>query len=273
MPQFKDLGKKTSDLFKKSYDFRNEIKVTSKASGVKIESGGVKGKAFAGYTKANWKDDFLGDIEVEAHSTGLAKGKFKLGQVTDGVDVTVNGTACGNVGLEATYNKDCVSAVASASHSTSKGSTAVSASGVIGFDGVFVGGGVDLDGSGGVKNYNCGAEYASKDLSASLVTSNKGEDITMSFFQKLSGSTSLGASMLVKAESSSRLYTFGTERKLDKSTTIKAKANTAGTVGVAVSHTLAEPAMKLGVSAEFDATSADCFKAQKFGIALNFGDF
>lgn len=273
MPQFKDLGKKTSDLFKKQYDFKNEIKVTSNASGVKIESGGQKAKGFSGYTKANWKDDFLGDVEVEAHSTGVAKGKFKLSKVTDGVDVTVSSTACGQVGLEATYVKDFLSAIASANHNMSKGCTALATSAVIGFDGVYVGGGVDVDGSGSVKNYNCGAEYASKDLTASLVTSNKGEDITVSFFQKLSGSTSLGASMLVKAESSSRLYTFGTERSLDKSTTIKAKADSAGKVGVAVSHVLADPKMKLGVSAEFDATSDDAFKSQKFGISLNFGDF
>jgi hypothetical protein len=273
MPQFKDLGKKTSDLFKKSYDFKNEIKVTSNASGVRLESGGEKAKSFSGYTKANWKDDFLGDVEVEAHSTGVAKAKTKFSKVTDGVDVTVSGTACGQVGLEATYVKDFLSAVASANHNVSKGSTAVSASGVIGFDGVFVGGAVDVDGSGSVKNYNCGAEYATKDLTASLVTSNKGEDITVSFFQKLSATTSLGAAMLVKAESSSRLYTFGAERSLDKSTTLKAKADSAGKVGLAISHVLADPKLKLGLSSEFDATSSDAFKAQKFGVSLNFGDF
>jgi hypothetical protein len=273
VPQFKDLGKKAKDLFKKQYDFKNEAKIVSKAAGVKLESGGVHSKGLVGYTKANWTDDYLGDVEVEAHSCGLAKGQFKLNNVADGVNLTVSGAASGCVGLEANYAQENIAATLKAGHNLNKGCTSVSASAVLGFDGVSVGGQVDLDASGSPKDYNVGAQYSAKDLVAAMVTSNKGDDITVSFHQKVSCCTSLGASMLVKPESGSRAYTFGTDYSLDKNTGIKVKAGSCGTVGVAVSHTLADPKVKLGISAQFNALSDDIFKAQKFGICLNFGEF
>jgi len=271
--QFKDLGKKAKDLFKKQYDYKNEIKVFSKASGVKLESGGTKGKDLVGYTNAKWKDEYLGDIEVDLKSCGAAKAQFKLCKVADGVDVTVCGDAKGDISTEATYkNGDMLSALAKATHNVNKSSTKISASAVVGFEGVSVGGGVDLDGSGNPTDYNVGAEYATKDLVASLYTTKQGEDITVSFFQKLSGCTSLGASMLVTS-AGSRTFTFGSDHALDKKTGLKLKADSAGVVGMAVSHVLSDPKMKVGMSAEFDAAGDDALKAQKFGVCLSFGEF
>lgn len=273
-PQFKDLGKKAKDLFKKQYDYKNEMKVTSKAGGVKLESVGLSAKSgLVGSTKANWKDEYLGDIEVEAHSSGIAKGQFKLSNITDGVNVTVAGDAAGALSAEAVYAQENVAATAKASHNLNKGSTTVMASATVGFDAVSVGGQVNLDASGSLKDYNLGLEYATKDLTASVVTSSKADDVTVSYFQKLSCCTVLGASMLVQPESGTRLYTFGTDYKLDKSTGVKVKADSKGVVGTAVTHTLADPKMKVGVSAEFNAAGADAFKAQKFGVSLSFGEF
>lgn len=272
-PIFKDLGKKAADLFKKGYDYKNEIKVVSKADGVKLENGGSLGKELVGTTKANWNDQYLGAIEVEAHSSGLAKGQFKVSKVADLMDVTVAGSACGAISVEAVHAKDFLSATAKVSHNLTKGSTALDASAVLGFDGVSVGGSISLDASGKPKDYNVGAQYTQKDLTAALVTSNKGDDITVSFFQSYTKSTVLGAAMLVKPEDGSRTFTFGTDHKLDAATSIKAKATSVGIVGVAITHVLANPAMKVCVSSEFDVTGSDFTKAKKFGIGLNFGDF
>jgi len=272
-PFFKDLGKKASDLFKKQYDYKNEFKVVSKADGVKLENGGVVGKALVGYTKANWTDQYLGDIEVEAHSCGLAKGQFKLKKIADVVDITVAGAACGGVSVEATSSQKNFNAQAQVAHNMNKGSTSLAASAVVGIDNVSVGGKIAMDESGSLKDYNIGAQYAQKDLIAALITSNKGKDITASFYQTYTSATTLGASILVKPEDGSRLYTLGTEHKLDSTTSVKAKATSAGIIGTSITHILANPAMKVQVSAEFDAAGADITKAQKFGIGLNFGDF
>lgn len=272
-PSFKDLGKKAGDLFKKSYDYKNEIKVVSKADGVKLENGGVSGAALVGYTKANWTDQYLGDIEVEAHSCGLAKGQFKLKKVADLADITVAGGACGGLSVEANLAQDNFTAQAKITHNLNKGCAGLASSAVFGFDGVSVGGSISLYADGTPKDYNIGAQYSQKDLTAALVTSSKGENVTVSFYQTYSSATTLGASMLVKPEDGSRLFTFGTEHKLDANTTVKGKATSAGIVGTSVTHVLANPSMKVVVSAEFDAAGADITKAQKFGIGLNFGDF
>lgn len=273
-PHFNNLGKKAKDLFKKQYDYKNEVKVTSKASGVKLESGGYQAKGLNGYTKANWTDAYLGAIEIEAHSGGTAKGQFKLSGVTDGVNVTVAGAGSGNVSVETTYEQDLISCNVKATRSA-KGSTGILASAVLGLEGVSVGGQVnlDLEQLGSPKDYNLGAEYSQKDLTASLVTSNKGEDITASYFQTVSKSLKLGSSMLVKPEAGTRLFTFGTEYALDPATTIKAKADSNGIIGTSVTHTLANPALKLQVSAQFDGLSSDVLSAQKFGVSVSLGDF
>lgn len=51
-PVFKDFGKKVNDLFKKQYDYKNEVKVISKAgNGVQVESGGYQSGGLVGYSK------------------------------------------------------------------------------------------------------------------------------------------------------------------------------------------------------------------------------
>jgi hypothetical protein len=274
-PQFKNLSKSTKDLFKKGYDYKNEVKVTSNAGGVKLESGGYQCKGLVGYTKANFNMDYFGDVEIEVHSSGLAKKQFKLNNVTDGVNVTVAATGCGKLTVDSTYEKDMIAATFAAAHNLSKGSTDLSASAVFGMDGVSVGGSVNMSASnmGSPTDYNMGAEYKQSDLTASIVTSNKGEDLTASYFQKVCGKMQLGASMLVQPEAGTRLFTFGTNYVLDNATTIKAKADSCGIVATSVTHTLANPNMKLCVSSQFDALSSDCFSAQKFGVSVNLGEF
>jgi len=272
-PAFKDLGKKAKDLFKKSYDYKNEIKVTSKAKGVKLENGGYHNKGLIGYTKANWKDDFLGDIEVEINSGGLAKGQVKMCKIVDGVDLTLNGAACGATSLEAVYKQSNINATSKLCHNFSKSCTGLAASATVSVDSISVGGDISLDASGKPKDYNVGAEYAQKDLVAALVTANKGSALTLSVYHKWCSDVNVAATMLVKPDDGTRLYSLGTEYALDKSTGIKAKFDSKGIVGTAITHTLASPALKLCASSEFNALGDDITKAQKFGLSLHLGEF
>jgi len=271
MTQFKDLGKKAKDLFKKQYDYKNEVKVINNSSGVKVETGGYQAKALTGYSKVNFSDATLGAVEIELHSCGLTKGQTKFKGVTDGVDVTLAGSAK-DASVEATYVNDSVSVQAKLSRSFKSSSTAIAASAVVGVDGVSVGGSINLDAAdpASPKDYNVGAEYTQKDLTASLVTSNMGQDITASYFQKVSGDLTLGSSMVVKPDAGSRLFTFGGAYTLDKATSLKAKADSNGIVGTSVTHSLSGNFMKMVVSAQFDALSSDVLSAQKLGVSLEF---
>lgn len=226
-------------------------------------------------SQANWTDKTLGDVEVEAHSSGSASGSVKMNKLVDGLKLTVAANNSSALSVDGTYTQDLLTATAKISHSLSKGSTGIDASVAFGIDGVAVGGSVQLDGANIVspKDFNVGAQYSQKDLVAALVTSNLGSDITASYFQSVSGDLSLGSSMLIKPDSGSRTFTFGGEYSLDKATTLKGKIDSSGTVGTSVTHVLANPSLKFCVSAQFDALSSDVLSAQKFGVSINLGDF
>jgi len=276
-PQFSNLGKKTKDLFKKNYDFKNELKVISKTEGVTIETGGYQAKTLTGYTKANWVDSTLGAFEVEAHSNGDLRGKLVAKKFAD-VGVTVEGVANAastSVSVEGAYTKDSFTVSAKVNDNISKGDTTVNVAAVVGHDGVAVGGSVDVNAANPTAptDYNIGAECSQKDLVVSVVTSNQLNDITVSYFQTISNRLGLGSSLVVKPDSGSRLFTFGGEFGLDKFTSLKFKADSNGIVGAAVTHILSNPSVKLQASSQFDTQSSDVFSPQKFGLSLSFGDF
>lgn len=187
--------------------------------------------------------------------------------------MSVSGNAVPSATVEATYAKDFFSGTLNFG-SNFAGKNVVNASGALGFDGVAVGGAAQFClASGCAKDYNVGAEYTQKDLTATLVTSNKGEDITTSFFQKISSTFSVGTRLNIEGEAGSRTLAVGSEYALDANTTVKKSLDSNGIVNVAVSHTLANPAAKVNVAAQFDALSSDCCKANKFGVCITLGDF
>jgi len=272
-PQFSNLGKRAKDLFKKQYDYKNEVKVISKAdNGVVVESGGYyQAKGLAGYSKVNWTDKNVGAFEVEAHSSGEYKGKLVTNKY-EGVGVTLEG-APASLSVEAAYSKEAFAASAKVTHNIDKGDTNVNLGAVIGFDGISVGGNCDLNAANpsSPTDYNIGAECAQRDLVGTIVTSNKLIDITASYFQTISSRLVLGSSLTVKPDS--RIFVTGGEYNLDKFTTLKFKGDSVGVVGTAISHTLVNPAAKVSASAQFDTQSSNPFSPQKFGVSLSFGDF
>jgi len=272
-PQFSNLGKKTKDLFKKQYDYKNEVKVISKAeNSVVVESGGYyQAKGLAGYSKVNWTDKSLGAFEVEAHSNGEYKGKLVTNKY-EGVGVTFEG-APASLSAEAAYAKDAFAASAKLTHNLDAGDTNVNVGAVIGFDGISVGGNCDFNAANPSSpyDYNIGAECSQKDLVGTIVTSKKLIDITASYFQTISPRLVLGSSLTVKPES--RIFVTGGEYSLDKFTTFKFKGDSVGVVGTAVTHTLTSPAAKIAASAQFDTQSSNPFSPQKFGLSVSFGDF
>jgi len=272
-PQFSNLGKKTKDLFKKQYDYKNEVKVISKAeNSVVVESGGYyQAKGLAGYSKVNWTDKTLGAFEVEAHSNGEYKGKL-VTKKYEGVGVTVEGAPAA-LSVEAAYAKDAFAASAKLTHNIDQGDTNVNVGAVIGFDGISVGGNCDFNAANpsAPHDYNIGAECSQNDLVGTIVTSKKLIDITASYFQTISPRLVLGSSFTVKPES--RIFVTGGEYSLDKFTTFKFKGDSVGVVGTAVTHTLTSPAAKIAASAQFDTQSSNPFSPQKFGLSVSFGDF
>lgn len=278
-PQFKDFGKKVNDLLKKQFDFKNEIKTINKSSnGVSIETSANQGKdGLAGACKINHKDKELGG-EVEfnvstAGNAGATNAKITFDKLIPSGKLSISGNANPSASVEATYAKDFFAGTLNASSNFS-GKQGLNATGALGFDGVAVGGTASCClASGTVKDYNFGAEYSQKDLTASLVTSNKGDDITTSFFQKLSNSFSIGTRLNIEGEAGTRTLAVGSQYQLDGATTVKNSLDSNGICNVAVTHVLTNPALKLNVAGQFDVLSSDCLKANKMGVCITMGDF
>jgi len=278
-PQFKDFGKKVNDLLSKQFDFKNEFKTVNKSSnGVAIETSANQGKdGLAGNCKINHKDKELGG-EVEfnvstAGNAGATNAKITFNKLISNGKVSISGNANPSATLETTYAKDFFAGILKASSNFS-GKQSLNASGALGFDGVAVGGAaVCCLASGSIKDYNFGAEYSQKDLTASLVTSNQGEDITTSFFQKLSSTFAIGTRLNIEGEAGTRTLAVAGEYKLDGATTVKKSLNSNGICNVAVTHILTNPSLKLNVAGQFDVLSSDCLKANKMGVCVTMGDF
>lgn len=238
-----------------------------------VETGGYSANGLAGYSKANWTDEYLGDIELEFHSTGVAKGQFKLKNLgLEGSTTTVSGVATGLLASETTYETSNLASAVKVTHDLKNVTTNVNVSAVIGYEGISVGGALALKGST-PSDYNLGAEYATKDLIATLVTSNKGENITGSYYQNVSTATSVGSSLLVKPESGSRLFAFGTSHTVDPSTTVRAKIDSTGIVSKSITHVVTNPDVKFTVSGQYDVFSKSPLQAKKFGVSISLGEY
>jgi hypothetical protein len=278
-PQFKDFGKKVGDLLKKGYDFKNEFKsVNTSAQGVKIETSAVNGKELVGNCKITHSDKNLNaDLEVNVSTGGCASAtnaKVTLNKLIPKVNkLSVSGNADSAVTLEAIYSHDFFAGSLTVSRNKD-GKTKLKKSGAIGYDGVAVGGDFSCDLADPSKfDFNCGAEYAQKDFIASLVTSNQGDDVTTSFFQKVSPGFTLGTKLVIESEAGKRSLTVGSEYAMDKSTTLKTSINSGGVINASVAHILANPACKLNISAQFDALGGDVLKANKMGVGITVGEF
>jgi len=279
-PKFCDLGKKTKDLFKKTYDFKNELKVISKTEqGYTFETTGFHVKGIAGNSKVSWTDKTLGAFELEANSKGECKGKLVSKKKSD-VGVTIE-TSCNEktttASAEAAYAKDSLSATVKGNYKLTGGNaaTTVNAAAVMAHDGVAVGGSVEFNTNNPSTptDFNIGAECVQKDLTVTVVTSDQLNDITFSYFQTVNDKLNLGANLCVKPDQGQRLFTFGGEYGLDKFTSFKFKADSAGIVGTTATHSISNPAVKVQASAEFNTQGSDVFAPQKYGLSLCFGDF
>jgi voltage-dependent anion channel protein 2 len=267
---FGDFGKKAKDLLGKKYDFGPKLTVTNKSTpGVTVETG-AKGPS-SGYAKVKKVLDGYGPAEVELNTNGAAKGSLTLEKLMDNVEVKISGDIKGTGNVEAKYKRDMFAGSLNLGFARN---TTLSAAGSVGSDGVTVGGSCTLDltaGAGDVDNLSLGCEYQQSDLTASLVATNNLDKIQLSWFQKVSSDTLLGASFAVIPDKDQRVLTVGTEYKVDSNCVLKGKADNNGIVSVAVEQILSSPALKLGVAASFDANQN--FDSTAFGINFNFGDY
>jgi len=121
-------------------------------------------------------------------------------------------------------------------------------------------------------DFNIGTEFTTGPVTATVKTTRSMTGLTTSYFHKLWSEVDVAAEADLKREGLESA-SFGTEYRLDRETTLKAKMSTLGTVSTSVEHRLADPRLKLGLCTSFDATGREQLVANKFGFSLTYGDF
>lgn len=298
-PLFGAFGKKTKDLFKKKFDFEHQLKVVNNTADAKtIETAVVfpTDKQVRGVFKSSIPVSNLaqanGVFETEFHTvadkesktsykfTNLFNGGFVKFGVTSVKADAKNDTADfpeGYATVEAEYQQEYVSGNASVRTNGQK--TLVDAVLAVGYDKLSVGGKVVVDAASkqAPQDYNFGAEYAGADYIAAAVTEKKRSVLSLSYFQRVSKTHTVGAQATFGLVKPSRALQFGTDYEVDRDTTVRASARVESgkdttVVATAVEHKLNNPRILLGVAAEFNI-SPNNVTAGRMGITATLGDF
>lgn len=290
-PYFNDFGKSYSDLSSKKFKFCNTATFTNKASnGLTLETTGVLGaNSVSAKAKVTQKDPSFGETELNlCTKSGAFTTKAKAKKLVDGATFTVTGgyqppkQNSSNTGFfaqaAANYSQDFFAGKANLKFSDrlspASGGLDLSASGVIGFQGLSVGGAVSVDATqGSLTDYNLGVQYTADDFTASLQTKQRADVINASWYHKVNRNQTAGVQFTTNPFAGSKQLTFATEYQLDVDTTVKAKANSNGVLAVAVEHRLQNPRLKYNVAGEFNSVGAGIPQASKFGLGLSFGDY
>jgi len=274
-PLFKKFGQTLTDLFKEQFEYKKQLKLkTTTANGVSLQSGaevvGKTGAEFAGNVKATYKQADIGTFETELHTAGVTKYSVKADRLTKGLTVKVSGDEKPAGKVEIDYAQEYFSS--SLTVDVSKIATAIEGAGVVGFDGLSVGGQVKYDITGQrLSDFNAGTEYAQPDFIVSLKTSEQANKITTSYIHKLSPQLTTGACFAYDIESNKRLLTVGGSYRIDSASFTKAKIDTNGILSTIFEHRLRNPNVKLVLASEYNAKQA-CTVPEKVGLSINLGD-
>lgn len=300
-PLFGKFGTKAKDLFKKKYDFDNQLVFMNKSvDGLDIETSIVSSndQPLRGVFKSKMPFSDLGvlsgKLESEFHTvpdreskttyqfTRLATGLLvKLG--LSGIKPVIKGSTPdfpeGWASAEVEYQQEYVSTITNVR--TNQAKTLIDSAVAIGYDRLSVGGKITVDAAQVTQkapdDFNFGAQYDGTDYVVSLVSENKRSALNLSYFQQLGRRQTVGAVFTQSLTKPARTLTFGTDYQVDPDTTLRAFAKVdsgkeATVIGAALEHKLLNPNVKLGVAAEFNATPA-AISASKFGVTVTVGDF
>ena len=150
----------------------------------------------------------------------------------------------------------------------------VTSYGSFGYENFLLGGmakyntGVDPGQNAGLQDFSAGAQYDGGDFTFSLVSKKKLATVDASFFQN-KGDTSLAATFSTKvADPKSASMTVGGTYKMDSSTEVASKIDSAGVLSLGCNQTLSK-GVTLGTSVSVNAAKFNG-ESQAFGLSLSF---
>jgi hypothetical protein len=292
-PIFGNFGKSAADLFKKKFDekkdFKNIVQTKYKtASGLVFTTGGEfdSKNNLTGNLKLNHKKESYGEVEASVSTAGPMKCELKLKKLTKGFTLILTGDTkpkdfpAPTIKVAAEWQQDFLAAAGSIESSLFDDNVLVG-SAVIGFEGLSVGGEVklgkkkDSDNIADLKDYNVGAQYDAGDYTATLKTSEEGNNLEGSYIHKVNSDLSVAGKFNTKLDVDSPDSSLGlaTEYKVDANTTLKLRGDTKKVVAAAVEHRLTNPKVQIGVASSWGIVGFSVPNPKDFGLSLTFGDY
>jgi len=250
-----------------------------------------KGNELTGKLEVKYKKDTWGEAEGTLSTAGPSKAEFKFKKLLKGFTLIVTGDTTPyfaakdakkapkfkdpTAKVTAEYSQDFFAGTA-AIESSLFDATEFAGSGVIGFDGLSVGGEVKVDvkASPDVADYNVGAQYDSTDYTVTAKTAEQGNNLTVQYIHKVHADVSVGGQLTAALDGSAeRTFGIATEYKVDKDTTVKLRGDTKKEVALAVEHRLHNPRVQLGIASSWGIVGFSAPNPKDFGFSLIFGDF
>lgn len=274
IPQYKDFNKSTLDILDEDYDFKNFLKVKSKAPhGVTLTTttdfncnGGKC--SVGGKVSAKWAHEsgFALD-KLEVKNNGSVVVETSLSGVAPGLKFEFKGDDSNKGDLGAIYKTQQYTATAEvdvAEFSSAKAS-------LLAGTGPYTGGAsatISLGDKVDVKSFDVAGSYAvANNYFAGLSVTNKFSKYALSLAYLAGSNYTLAGLFNFTPEKSATSLTFGGIYKCNPKTNVKAKINSEGTLSVSVKQFLASDC---SVTAATELPTKD-FSAYKFGITASLG--
>jgi len=294
---FKDIGKRTSDLFTKEFPsekVENKIEwkgeapknVTIETNLLQRKDGSIVG-TFTPKYKTTWNGWLLSFLaELNTRKEFKEEVSFEgTNQNVDGLKTTVTAQSkddenWGTLGVE--YRQELYTIHASADYGKAKGST-VKGGFVVGHQGFFLGANseyfVGANDDSELKEVHTQVGYTTKEFDAIVFgrLDARGEEdkneFGATYFHNLKPDLSVGTEITfdtANADSKPKL-TFGTQYKVHEDTSVKAKFDTLGKLGISFNQKYNKNT-RFQLSATVDTNNLSAKNASNFGFVLALSD-
>jgi len=285
---FKDLNKRASDLITKEFPSdKSENKVEWKgetSSNMSFETNLVQkndGSVLATFIPKYKYKEWGATLSAELKTNKSFKAEISVeDQITPGLKTTLTGEAKGEdlfatVGFE--YKHEMLAFTGSVDYGQAHGST-LKSSAVVGAQGFSLGGFVDYffgTSDSQLKEFHTVVGYSTDEFDVSgfgkLQNGDEQKNILgASYFHKVNGDLSVGTEVSFDTANSEAKPTLvlGTQYRLEADTTLKAKVDTVGKLGLSYQQKFSKNA-KLTISSTIDTSNLGAKNSSTLGFALS----
>lgn len=287
MSKFGDMLKSATDLLSSTFKFDNTVKLETKTQdGLKVKTQGkLSGKGFSGKLEGSFSRNNLEFKDVTIDTKSNVSGKMNLKGVADGLDLTFAAeeglVAAGNSAARFGFNYAAKDLGTVNMDVNVIDGPVVSADALVNYNGVLVGGEVELDtGLRSSKNmdwtkYNVGLGYDGGDFRVGVTSFKKFSQFKGGFYQKVNADTKVAATVDYTVQDGEKksagdavVLAVGGAYAMSADTTVNGMFNSKGQVSASYTQAF-NSAVTLVAASQVNAMDLGS-DDHKFGLTLKF---